>query len=139
MKHQERISNFNGTWYLAEIVEKCQPINRNETQDLRRVITWGNHHLIQANSAEEAFEKAEQIGKELEYTFTNANKEQMEWTFVGIGQLIPIYEEFIEDGAELLWTDYGVISDRKTRRLVSSKQEILAGIKPKPILPKNSD
>ncbi|WP_040253073.1 DUF4288 domain-containing protein [Psychroserpens mesophilus] len=137
MKTQEKISNENGNWYIAEIIEKCEPVNRNEKQDLRRVTTWGNHHLIKAKSAKEAFEKAEKLGKEAEYKFTNTEKTEMEWIFVGVGDLIPIYEEFIEDGAELMWTDYGFISDRKTSRMACSKNEILGGIKPKPKLPKN--
>ena len=137
MKTQEKISNKNGNWYIAEIIEKCEPVDRNEKQDLRRVTTWGNHHLIKAKSAKEAFEKAEKIGKEAEYKFTNTDKIEMEWTFVGIGEIIPIYEEFIEDGTELMWTDYGFISNRRTNRIVRSKKEILDGIKLKPNLPKN--
>jgi hypothetical protein len=131
MESQEKISNENGNWFVAEIIEKCEPVARNEKQDLRRVTTWGNHHLIKANNAEEAFEKAETLGKEGEYVFTNTDKVEMEWIFVGIGQLIPIYEEFIEDGAELMWTDYGFISDRKTKRMAISKPVILNEIKPK--------
>ena len=137
MKTQEKISNENGNWYIAEIIEKCEPVDRNEKQDLRRVTTWGNHHLIKAKSAKEAFEKAEKIGKEAEYKFTNTDKIEMEWTFVGIGEIIPIYEEFIEDGAELMWTDYGFISNRRTNRIVRSKKEILDRIKLKPNLSKN--
>jgi len=137
MKTQDKISNENGNWYIAEIIEKCEPVDRNEKQDLRRVTTWGNHHLIKAKSAKEAFEKAEKLGKEAEYKFVNTDKIEMEWIFVGVGELIPIYEEFIEDGAELMWTDYGFISDRKTNRMARSKKEILNGIKPKPKLPKN--
>ena len=137
MKTQDKISNENGNWYIAEIIEKCEPVDRNEKQDLRRVTTWGNHHLIKAKSAKEAFEKAEKLRKEAEYKFTNTDKTEMEWIFVGVGELIPIYEEFIEDGAELMWTDYGFISDRKTNRMVRSKKEILNGIKPKPKLTKD--
>ena len=137
MKIQEKLSNENGNWYIAEIIEKCEPVHRNENQDLRRVTTWGNHHLIKAKSSKEAFEKAEKLGKEGEYKFSNVDKMEMEWIFVGIGQLIPIYEEFIEDGAELIWTDYGFISNRRTKRLTRSKKDILNGIKPKPKLPKN--
>ena len=137
MKIHEKISNEKGNWHIAEIIEKCEPVNRNEKQDLRRVTTWGNHHLIKAKSAKEAFEKAEKLGKEAEYKFINTDKIEMEWIFVGVCELIPIYEEFIEDGAELMWTDYGFISDRKTNRMARSKKDILNGIKPKPKLPKN--
>lgn len=130
MKTQDKISNEKGNWYIAEIIQKCEPVDRNEKQDLRRVTTWGNHHLIKANSPEKAFEKAVQIGKEGEYTFTNTDKIIMEWIFVGIADLIPIYDD-IEDGAEIMWTDYGFISDRRTKRIPQTKEEILKIIKPK--------
>ena len=113
MEKAEKISNKNGNWYIAEIIEKCEPVERNEKQELRRVTTWGNHHLIKADSPEKAFDKAEKIGKEAEYKFTNSDKIEMEWIFVGIGELLPIYED-IEDGAELMWNDYGFISNRRT-------------------------
>jgi len=134
MENREKISNENGNWYIAEIIEKCEPIVRNEKQDLRRVTTWGNHHLIKAKSSKEAYEKAEKLGKEAEYKFTNTDKIEMEWIFVGIGELIPIYEEFIGDGAEIMWTDYGNISDRKAKRMARSKNDILSQIKSKPNL-----
>tara|TARA_R110002049_G_scaffold279876_2_gene458980 strand:- start:40 stop:456 length:417 start_codon:yes stop_codon:yes gene_type:complete len=136
MKSQEKISNENGNWYIVEIVEKCEPVDRNEKQDLRRVTTWGNHHLIKASSPEKAFDKAVKLGKEAEYKFTNTDKVEMEWIFVGIGELLPIYDENIEDGTELMWRDYGFISDRRTKRLVFDKKEFLKDFKPKPKLNK---
>jgi len=48
MNSSEKISNEYRKWYIVEIIEKCEPVNRNEGQDLRRVTTWGNHHLIKA-------------------------------------------------------------------------------------------
>ena len=131
MKSQEKISNENGNWYIVEIVEKCEPVEHNEKKDLRRVTTWGNHHLIKADSPEMAFDKAVKLGKEAEYKFTNTDKIEMEWIFVGIGELLPIYEENIEDGTELMWRDYGFISDRRTKRLVFDKKEFLKDFKPK--------
>jgi len=132
MEKAEKISNKNGNWYIAEIIEKCEPVERNEKQELRRVTTWGNHHLIKADSPEKAFDKAEKIGKEAEYKFTNSDKIEMEWIFVGIGELLPIYDDNIEDGAEIMWKDYGFISDRRTKRFIFDKKELLNNIRPKP-------
>jgi hypothetical protein len=131
MKVPEKISNKNGDWYIVEIIEKCEPVNRDEKKDLRRVNTWGNHHLIKASSPEKAFDKAVKIGREGEYKFINADKIEMEWIFVGIGDLLPIYED-IEDGAELMWTDYGFISNKRTMRMPYEKKELMNLIKPKP-------
>ena len=131
MKSQEKISNENENWYIVEIIEKCEPVDRNEKQDLRRVTTWENHHLIKTSSPEKTFDKAIRLGKEAEYKFTNTDKIEMEWIFVGIGELLPIYDENIEDGTELMWKDYGFISDRRTKRLVFDKQEFMKDFKPK--------
>ncbi|SFW69602.1 MULTISPECIES: DUF4288 domain-containing protein [Flavobacteriaceae] len=130
MEKAEKISNKNGNWYIVEIIEKCEPVERNEKQELRRVTTWGNHHLIKADSPEKAFDKAVKLGKEAEYKFTNSDKIEMEWIFVGIGELLPIYED-IEDGAELMWNDYGFISNRRTMRMPYKKKELMKLIKPK--------
>ena len=54
----------------------------------------------------------------------------MENSFVGIGELLPIYED-IEDGAEIMWTDYGNISNRRAERFVKNKKELLESIIPK--------
>jgi hypothetical protein len=131
MKETEKISNQNGNWYIVEIIEKCEPIKRNENQELRRVLTYGNHHLIKARTPKDAYKKALKIGKEGEFKFVNPNREEMEWIFVGVGDLLPIYEENIEDGSELMWRNYGNISNKRTMRLALTEKELLADIKPK--------
>jgi hypothetical protein len=130
MKSEEKISNKNGNWFIVEIIEKYEPVERNEKQDLRRVTTWGNHHLIKAESPEKAFDKAVKLGKEKNYKFVNSDKMEMESIFVGIGELLPIYED-IEDGAELMWNDYGFISNRRTMRMPYEKKELMELIRPK--------
>tara|TARA_B100000787_G_C16033184_1_gene223675 strand:+ start:202 stop:606 length:405 start_codon:yes stop_codon:yes gene_type:complete len=130
MKSEEKISNKNGNWFIVEIIEKYEPVERNEKQDLRRVTTWGNHHLIKAKSPEKAFDKAVKLGKEKNYKFVNSDKMEMESIFVGIGELLPIYED-IEDGAELMWNDYGFISNRRTMRMPYKKKELMELIRPK--------
>ena len=131
MKENQKISNEKGNWYIAEIIEKREPSNRNKANDLRRVVTWGNFHLIKAESPKVAYEKAVKIGKDGEIKFINSDKIEMEYTFVGIADLIPIYDDNIEDGCEIMWTDYGFISNKKTERFARSEKEILANIKPK--------
>lgn len=131
MSSNEEISNKDGVWYIAEIIEKLEPINKNESNELRRVTTWGNHHLIKAGSPDQAYEKAVKIGEEGEFSFVNSNKVEMRYVFVGVGDLLPIYEDKIEDGAELMWTDYGQISNRRTLKMKRSKEDILQNFKAK--------
>ena len=129
MEGTEKISNEKGNWYIAEIIEKCEPVKHNKEYDMRRVITWGNFHLIKADSPKLAYQKAIKIGKESEVKFINSDKIEMEYTFVGIADLIPIYDD-IEDGCEIMWTDYGSISNRKSEKFVKSEKEILENFKP---------
>jgi Domain of unknown function (DUF4288) len=119
-----------GNWFLVEIIERCEPVDTDFTKPLRRCTVWGNMHLIRASSPQKAFDKAEKLGKEGNYTFRNVDKLDMKWEFVGIGDILPIYED-IEDKAELMWTDYGFISAKRSERFVRTKAEIMAEIKPK--------
>lgn len=133
MENNEKISNEKGNWYIAEIIEKREAVNRNKENDLRRVVTWGNFHLIKAETPKLAFQKAIKLGKEAEMKFINSDNVEMEYTFVGIADLIPIYDDNIEDGCEIMWTDYGSISNKKTEKFARSEEEILENIKPKKI------
>jgi hypothetical protein len=124
----EKIIN-KGNWFIVQIIEKLEParVKRGNTERLCTV--WTNWHLIKAPNAEKAFAKAEKLGRSWSYTFTNSDKEQMRWEFVGIGDLLPIYED-IEDKAELMYSDHGDISLRDAKNLVSNKRKLLRNIKP---------
>lgn len=81
-------------WYLAKVV-------------YRIVCGEGNHHaqfdeqlrLIAAVSKEEAFLKAQQIGKKEEETFYNSKEQLVKWEFINISELYLLSE--LIDGAEL--------------------------------------
>jgi len=125
----EKIDNSKGQWYFAEIIIRFEPVERDEANNLRRGTTWGNFHLIKAGSPEEAYAKAEKLGKDHNYTYPSHGRE-IASVFAGVGDLLPIYED-IEDGAEIMYRDYGFISSKKAKRLVSTKEELLGGIKSK--------
>ena len=84
--------------------------------------------MINASTPDKAYEKAEKIGKSGNYKFTNSDKMKMKWEYVGIGDILPIYED-IEDKAEIMWTDYGFISARRSNRFARTRKELLKGIK----------
>ncbi|WP_431244068.1 DUF4288 domain-containing protein [Flavobacterium sp. P21] len=129
MNDPDKISNENKNWFIAEIIEKCEPITRNEEQELRRVKTWGNFHLIKAENSKIAYEKAVNIGKSGEYKFVNSDNVEMEWIFIGIADLIPIYDENIEDGCEIMFEDYGFISNKRAMKFAITKHVLLEKIK----------
>ena len=126
---KEIIINKNN-WFIAEIIEMYEPLNSDTSKELRRITTYGNYHLIKAETPSQAFDKAVKIGKQSNYEFINSNNIKMKSEFVGIGDLVPITEN-IEDGAEILWNDYGQITARRTLKMNRSKKELLDNLKKK--------
>jgi hypothetical protein len=123
----ERIINSKN-WYLVEIIERCEPNDIDNKRPLRRCIVYGNYHLIKADSVDEAYDKAEKIGRDGNYNFRNISKTEMKWEYIGIGDLLPIYED-IEDGSELMFTDYGFISAKRSEGFVRPKAEWIDKLK----------
>ena len=81
-------------WYIAKMVF--------------RIITGeGNHmpqfdeqlRLIKANNEEEAFEKAQQLGREEEDSFMNQKNQLVKWAFINIPELNKLPS--LSDGMEI--------------------------------------
>ncbi|MDQ3111882.1 MAG: DUF4288 domain-containing protein [Bacteroidota bacterium] len=117
-----------GNWFLVEIIEKPEPESSDKSKGLRRVTTYGNFHLINGSTPAKAYSKALKIGKESNYTFLNSHKTKMESKFLGIGDIVPVYDH-IEDGAEIFWDDYGFISNNRAEKLVRTKEELINRLK----------
>jgi len=81
-------------WYLAKIV-------------FRILCGEGEHmaqfdeqlRLIGANSKEEAFRKAQEMGKQEEDAFMNRRNQLVQWKFINVSELYKLSE--LIDGAEL--------------------------------------
>lgn len=129
MEQTDKIVN-NGNWFIAEIIEQTEAVAADESRENRRLTVWGNYLLIKSASLAEAYDKAENIGQNYNYTFRNEDGIDLKNSFVGIGDLLPIYED-LEDGAEIIWADYGSISARKARSYVKPKAAWLALRSPK--------
>lgn len=129
-KQVEKITN-KGNWFIVQIIEKLERANVSKriAGSKRMCTVYGNWHLIKAVNAEKAYTKAEKLGRESSFNFTNSDKEEMRWEFVGIGDLLPVYED-IEDTGELMWTDFGHISLSSARKLIVNKKKHLANIRP---------
>ena len=124
-----RIIN-NGDWFIVEIIEKYEPVSSDKNQKLRRVTTWGNYHLIHADTPSKAYDKAVEIGKNSNYKFINSDKIKMKSEFLGIGDMILIHEN-LEDGAEIMWNDYGFISAKRSDKIAKTKKELMNRLKVK--------
>jgi len=81
-------------WYLAKIVYRIVCGNRDHTAQFDEQL-----RLIHANNKEDAFYKAQLIGKKDEETFFNMKEELVQWQFINVSELYKVGEMI--DGAEL--------------------------------------
>lgn len=114
-------------WWIASFVERaCWDDEPKDDENVRGCV-WENTIILQAEDREAAFEKAMQFGSinESEFDDGDVDGRKGRWCFVGLSSLLPIYDE-LADGAEVLWTDHGVISLREARQRVKHKQALEA-------------
>jgi hypothetical protein len=81
-------------WYLAGLV-----LEHTVEGDPRNVVHV-NTHLIEADSPDEAYQKANALGRAGELEYANSDGKQVRVAFRGLRDLDVIHED-LEDGAEL--------------------------------------
>jgi hypothetical protein len=81
-------------WYLAKFVFRIVCGEGLHTPQFDEQL-----RLIAAGSKEEAFQKAQQLGKQEQETFYNRKEQLVQWQFVNISELYQLSE--LIDGAEL--------------------------------------
>ena len=111
-------------WYLAELVMKIT------VADDPRNVVHQNLVLIRANSAEEAYEKAVQVGNKEEISYDNPTGKAVRFHFEGVSDLIDIMGE-LEDGEELDFHYTVDMADEKIRYLVKPREHLRAFLPPR--------
>jgi hypothetical protein len=104
-------------WYIAELVMEFQIEG-----DARNVVHV-NIVLIRADSPEEAFEKAEQLGREAEDTYKNPDNRTVIVTYRGMRALNVIHDE-LEHGAELMYEEKIAVCEDKLQAMLTPKSEL---------------
>jgi hypothetical protein len=104
-------------WYLADVILEVKPDDGLSSR------VWINTHLIRAGSPEEAYTKAEQLGRNAEETNINATGGAVAYIYRGLASLQVIYEK-LEDGAEISWTEYDDLSSEEIEKFVCPKDEL---------------
>jgi len=112
-------------WYLAELVMKITV-----TDDPRNVVHQ-NLVLIRADSADQAYEKAIQVGKKEEISYDNPAGKAVHFHFEGVSDLVDIIEEDLEDGVELDFHYTVAMPDEKIRALVPPRDRLRAFLPPR--------
>ena len=118
----------NADWFLASLCVRCEPLGTDSKDGRRKHLTWVNTHLIHARCIDEAFDKAIALGKK-ENTRYKASTGQVKWRFVGLWDLVPIYDD-IADGEELFWHNYGRITGRVAKSRCVTKQQVIKRFAP---------
>ena len=104
-------------WYLAEIVEVI------EIADEQEKIVNINFMLVRADSPEEAYEKAMELGRDVEISYDNTDGKLVTCRFQGLKNLYVIHDE-LEHGAEILYERVEGLQDNEIQELVRRKEDL---------------
>ena len=118
-KIPSRNKSSTGWWLYREVEQWVSDRQKKITPNSKFPI-WENTRIIKAKNRDHALSKALKLSGVGYPMRTNGG----EWRFVGISQLLPIYEE-IEDGAEIMWEDHGRLPTKRIKQLVKSKKQLV--------------
>ncbi len=110
-------------WWIASYIERLELADEDNTNLNRRCVAWENTVIIKAKNREEAYKKAEEVGRIGEYEYTTLSGRTARWIYEGLTHLLPIYEK-LEDGAEILWNDHTNRTVKKIKSWVKTKEEL---------------
>jgi catechol 2,3-dioxygenase-like lactoylglutathione lyase family enzyme len=96
---------------------------RIEVQDDPRGLVHVNSCLVEAESNDEAHEKALALGRDSEEAYENSAGRHVRARFLGLRELSAIAEP-LEDGAEIAFHERIGVSDLEARRMVRPKREL---------------
>lgn len=120
--------NHNHTgWWIASYIERFEFYDEDKRNPNRRCLAWENTVLVRARHREQAYKKSLSIGRlgDGSEAFDVQTKRKGAWRFEGLTSLLPVYEQ-IEDGSELLWTEYKDRTVKKIRSFIKRKRELEA-------------
>jgi hypothetical protein len=104
-------------WYLAEIVQQITVEG-----DLRNVVHT-NQVLVRADSPEEAYQKAIELGTSGEQSYENPDGRLVTFRFKGLRDLNVIHDE-LEHGAELSYTEDIDMDDSAITEWVTPREDL---------------
>jgi hypothetical protein len=104
-------------WYLADII--LEHIVEGDPRNLVHV----NTHLVEAESPEQAHEKALALGRGSEHEYTNTIGRRVRVVFRGLRELNIIHES-LEDGAELAYSETVGVPEEQLRGWITPKERL---------------
>jgi hypothetical protein len=115
-------------WWIASYIARAAWDDEPKASPNSRCVAWKNTIVINAQDRQIAYKKALIIGRghsKASAFWHPRTKRTGRWVFVGLTSLLPIYEA-LEDGAEILWTEYPNRTIRKIHSLAKKKHELEA-------------
>ncbi len=107
----------NAEWYWAEVI-----VEITVEGDVRNVV-HRNIVLIRADSPNEAYEKALNVGEQHESSYRNPAGAVVHTSFRGLGGLEVIYDN-LEDGAELFYKEDIAVSPEQIQKWICTKDKL---------------
>ena len=107
----------NAKWYLADIVQEITVDG-----DPRNVVHT-NAVLVRADSPEEAYEKAMELGTDGDLSYENPDGKLVTFRFRGLRDLNVIHDE-LEHGTELTYSEDIGVDESKIQKWVTTKEEL---------------
>jgi Domain of unknown function (DUF4288) len=104
-------------WYLARLVQEIT------VEGDPRNVVHTNLVLIRADSPEEAYQKALELGAQGEIAYENPQGLKVKITFRGLNDLGVIHDP-LEHGAELEYTEHVDMDEATLKRWISSKEDL---------------
>ena len=112
-------------WWIASYLERFEYYDEDLKNPNRRCLAWKNTILIKARDREVAFRKAVANGRlgDGSEAWDKDTGRRGAWRFEGLTMLLPVYDD-IEDGAEVLWSEYEGKTVKRIKAMVKSKREL---------------
>ena len=107
----------NAKWYLATLVEEIT-VDGETTNIIHK-----NLVLVRADSPEQAYERAHELGTQAELEYENPGGKTVRVKFRGLNTLNVIHEE-LEDGAELQYEELRGLSADEVEGLIRRKEDL---------------
>jgi hypothetical protein len=104
-------------WYLADLVLEYRVAG-----DPRNLVQI-NTHLIEAESPQQAHEKAKALGRSCKMRYRNSDGKQVRILFRGLRELNVIHEE-LEDGAELSYGEAVGVPEEQLHQWIRPKRKL---------------
>ncbi|MEJ2407205.1 MAG: DUF4288 domain-containing protein [Candidatus Thiodiazotropha sp.] len=111
-------------WYLGTYLARFIEIEDQSNDDPEaRFATWENSVIVKAGDLGEAYDKVEAIGIEHGEPYKGGKEGiPVKWEYLGIIELLPIYEELV-DGAEIMWASNYPRKLKNLQTIVKRKDE----------------